>query len=387
MNDAIHSLPPAELRGCAIGLRLAAARMVSVTLFNIQSARAELMREADLIEGFAARLDAAEAREPEPALRDIDGDQFRFSPESMAEVEAMLPTTAEAPPHAPTPADTWAARFEAAARRTVAHPTGAVTVCAAADAQCVAGCTMPQDGRCARDAPAHPSLAGWFQPANSLRRFSTLAEALAETPEATPVAMACSEWAGTRYAFRVPSDEGTYEICLTETLEEAQAYIADPPSPEHDPTPTPEETAQAGLADAVAESLADDQAQRHSTKALPDDVKARAREMFLKGVPMPKIGAQLGIPKTTINTWASKYGWREERDAGKGRPAGMPRAKPTPIAAVPDAMTTEDKAEARERLRTGKSKGARDIMDWFGCTQAEAQALVDEHRARGGKAA
>jgi hypothetical protein len=335
MSHHLADLTPPELRAYARGLRnstviasLPAERPLDGRLYGEMQATVMLygtlitacMREAELVEHFAARLEAAEAASP---AEDEDDNPVVF----------------------------WLAQD-------------------------------PEAGH-----------------------FESAEDAVYTAPVLEPVEIASNGWPATRWAIReFISDDGDTQISWADTREEMMAYAADLLSPD----PTPEEASQPGLADAVAESLADqtgaaDPAQEAAPRdcegagaatsaplaSAPtrDDVKARAREMFLKGVPMPKIGALLGIPKTTINTWASKYGWREERDAGKGRPAGMPRAKPTPIAAVPDAMTTEDKAEARERLRTGKSKGARDIMDWFGCTQAEAQALVDEYRAGTGKAA
>jgi transposase len=462
----VSKFTPAEMRAYAHGLRSSTGiawlpeesplrerydPILQASAMLLNTVSAACMREADLVEGFAARLESAAL--PTPSNQPAERDQPRpLTPERVA---------------------AWAARFEAAALRTAAHPATAAPVCTAADAQCVAGCSMPQDGQCGRDAPdlSRPPLADrWYRFAAMQARYATLADALSRQPIRAVIPVESSEWEGTRYAFRAPNDEGGHDVILSETLAEAHAYLADLPGL------APEEATQEGLADAVAESqatpptigrtpaiwteerdallahlyptlicpdalfgllnalpgepiagpkamrqraagrgiarqglplpegyedqpiagrspkgmagtvqaaaAAESEAQRHSTKALPDDVKARARAMFIAGKPMPEIGQELGVPKTTINTWAGKYGWREERDAAKGRPASMPGPKPEPIAAVTEAMTTEDKAEARERLRTGQSKGAKDLIEWFGCTADEAQALVDEWRAK-----
>lgn len=62
------------------------------------------------------------------------------------------------------------------------------------------------------------------------------------------------------------------------------------------------------------------------------------------------------------------------------RYSGAPRTRDADPSAD-TAMNTEDLHEAREQLRTGKAKGARDIFEWFGCAPEEAQRIVDEFRA------
>lgn len=485
----IHTLPPMHLRGYAHGLRNSAVRLYRVAEghVDLNDARVSTIvvltgeaweREADLVEAFATRLEAAEAALAQ-ALRDIDGDGFRFSPESMAEVEAMLPPCAE--PDLPRPVTpervaAWAARFEGAAHRAVAHPPSAATICAAADAQCVAGCTVQQDGQCGRDAPASPPLAQrWYQLITSPTRHATLAEALAETPDATPVAAVSSEWAGTRYAFRVPNDEGTHDACIMETLAEAQAYLADLPRP------TPEEAAQPGLADAVAESLAPpaERPQRSDSpwseerlallrrlyptimaldaiyaalNALPgllipspEAVRLKAQKLDLhrrrEAIPEEFAGASASRSRSPqmakaapqhahsrsenggkAGTWTAEREAILRRDYPGIRPLedvyadlnslpgppvasiGALQAQATklrlrrrapkdvgePIAPRGEAgipLTSGDRHEIREKLRTGQYKGTLAIVEDYGCPADEAQALVDEHRARNGKAA
>jgi hypothetical protein len=551
VTHPITNLPPDHLRGYAHGLRNTAALLATTWAKTgmvpddemsivITLTREAWEREADLVEGFAARLEGAAPASDQPR------------PVTRERVAA------------------WVERFEAAARRTVAHPTSAVTICAAADAQCLPGGTVAQDGTCGRDAPAAtlPTQHRWYRFPDQDDRCKSLAELLSDMPALEPYAVESSEWPGARYAFLAPNDEGTHDAILSETLEEANAYLADLPAAEPAATLTPEETAQAGLADAVAEGAAtpapEPEAQpaperpqrsdspwteerlallrrliptimhmdavharlsalpgltiaspeavrvkagklgiyrqglpipeeflnaptsrsRKPQASRPDDnttaeaapvetttaedlLSARreaARKLFMTGMKPSNIAAQLGIPEGSINSWASTRGWRKElaalqpaeaptppaapalhahsrqenggklgtwtaerervlrRDYPGTRPAeeilaevntlpgppvvslgalaaqagklGLRRRQPAtlgpaiaPKGDAPPPMTTEDKAEARERLRTGQSKGALGIIEWFGCTEEEAQALVDEHRNRKSRAA
>jgi hypothetical protein len=82
------------------------------------------------------------------------------------------------------------------------------------------------------------------------------------------------------------------------------------------------------------------------------------------------------VPSTgAVAAQAKKLDLRRRLPAAVGEPIA-----PKGEAAIP--LTTEDKAEARERLRTGQSKGAKDIIEWFGCSPEEAHELVDEWRAK-----
>ncbi|MBS7789249.1 hypothetical protein KTR66_04550 [Roseococcus sp. SDR] len=99
-QNPIPTLPPAELRGYARGLRHAATdlgdawELLQLADGDGQSLTVDLKRiawrrEADLVEGFAARLEAVETALAE-AQRDLH-EEFRISPEDMAEPESMLP--------------------------------------------------------------------------------------------------------------------------------------------------------------------------------------------------------------------------------------------------------------------------------------------------------
>jgi hypothetical protein len=57
-----------------------------------------------------------------------------------------------------------------------------------------------------------------------------------------------------------------------------------------------------------------------------------------------------------------------------------------PIVTAAPAMLPEDKAEALEGLRTGRFRGARAIIEEYGCTQEEAMAIMEQHIARQQKA-
>lgn len=104
-------------------------------------------------------------------------------------------------------------------------------------------------------------------------------------------------------------------------------------------------------------------------------VKASKLELHRRGEAIPPEYAGAAESRTA------------RRSAPEATPAPIPTKPPgAPIKPTP-AMLPEDKAEAREKLRTGEFKGARAIIEEYGCTEAEAMALVEEHRNRMGKAA
>jgi hypothetical protein len=326
MTHPIHNLPPEQLRGYARGLRETADLLHAA--WNpvsdgaerecnvlVDAIHASWLREAELVEGFAARL-----KEATPKLAG-DAPNAPFSTHGMTLYRGLL-------------------------RRADAHtsPTAAapMQVCFAADIQCPPGCTASAGGTCARQEQptaetGAPDLADEAQPSRG---------------------------------------EGDHAG--------ATAPLA--------AAPTEEESAQTGLADAVAESLAEPQA---STTIQPplagmaeDILKARrekAKAAFLTGEKPKDIARQLGIPEGSINSWASKYGWRKDLAVIQANQQHqLTRTLPTPLAEPikpSPTMLPEDMAEAREKLRTGEFKGAKAIMEEYGCTQDEAQALVDAHRA------
>lgn len=127
----------------------------------------------------------------------------------------------EAKPQPVTPerVAAWAARFEAAAHREIPHQR-------------------------------------WYRPHGKVFSYATLREAFDNSPEVQPAAIESSEWEGSRWAW----EDAETGMTLADTREEAVGYMAEqtrvgePAGAEH--TPTSDEAAQTGLADAVAESLA-----------------------------------------------------------------------------------------------------------------------------------
>jgi hypothetical protein len=204
----IHTLPPEQLRGYALGLRESAARMNHANPFSIQSTRTELLREAALVEGFAARLDAA----PEAILRP----RHLYWPPGIDESEAV-------------------------------------------------------------------------------EDIEDALQSVGYVPLLEPAPLRSTRWPGTtRWAVRVPTCDGDTEVEFFDTPEEADAFVAsaeDAPHPDTFPLPTEtaaeletlipnpaeptaEEQAQTGLADAVADSLA----QPAAIELTPEQVLATAAE-------------------------------------------------------------------------------------------------------------
>lgn len=378
----IHTASPAELRGYALGLRetssllaitWAGTGMVDADDMSllVTATREAWEREASLVEGFAARLEAAEAALAQ-ALRDIGADEFRFSPESMAEVEAMLPPSADPPrPVTPERVAAWAARFEAAALRTVAQPAGA-------DADFV-----PEEA-------AQTGLA------------EAVAESLATPPPApekpAPVQRSDSPWTEERVALlrrlfpTTMTLEGIRQALLalpgldiaTAAAVQVKAQKLDlhrrgAEIPEEYAGATPVRVKNLGsLAGNGAkpgtwtlerlEILRRDYPGKRPLEEVLSDVNA------LPGPPVPTTAAVAAKAKT--------MGLQRRQPPEVG-----PAIAPPPAIAAGMPMTTEDKAEALERLRKGVDKGAKDVMEYFGCSDQEALALVDQHRARMGRAA
>jgi hypothetical protein len=439
VND-IWTLQPAELRGYARGLRDTSSLLgrtwrktgmvpddemsIVVTL-----TREAWEREAALVEGFAARLEAP------PGPRNA-GDEL---------ADALI---------------AWNKRHRA-------------------DSE--AGAYLDKDTPEAE--PERP----WYAQPDSAATYPSLADALANESVAglAIVPLTSSEWDGTRWVFR--DDAG--RITMAETREEATAYIAELLNP----APTPEEAAQTGLADAVAEGMASRDGRPVLTwteerkamiarlypsiicqealftllNALPGTPipsvqavrqQAAAMDVRRQGLPLPEgyetqpIAARSpqGMPGTVQaatppdaaprTSLRSDSPWTEERLALLGRCyptimsigaildrlAEMPgleitsenavrrkaeklglhrRGQPippefagaaasrsrvpqnaAPIVTATPAMLPEDKAEALEKLRKGEFRGARDIIEEYGCTQEEAMAIMEQHTARQQKA-
>lgn len=436
----IYTLPPAELRGYARGLRETAA-MLTGTGLGLHDAASRLViatreaweREAALVQGFAARLGAMEAdAEPDDASEDWRGLGERIFP-----------------------------------------PPGEVVT---------------------KDEEENP-ITFWLAADPEAGHFETAEDAAQIVPVGEIAEIARNGWLTTRWVTRlIVNDRGDVQTLWADSEDEMQAYLAgfsEQDAQQQDTFPldattaaqleemlpqlatelTPAEAAQEGFADTVAESLATPaktepaalrsdspwteerlallariyptimslEAMREALMALPgleiataDAVKMKAQRLDLhrRGQPIPEEFADAAAVRVRnlgglANNGGKPGTWTPERVALLRRdyPGKRPLAEiltdvnalPGPavptieavaahakkvglsrrqipdvgpaIPGPPEVMTTEDKAEARERLRTGQAKGARDIMEWFGCTQEEAQEIVDAHRARMGKAA
>lgn len=408
----IHTLSPPELRSYALGLRTSVARISRVAerdigLYDQRIASAVCLtieaweREAELVEGFAARLE-------KPAPKPIAN-----APSASASDFSKIFDRMFAPPGA----------------RAVAHPASAMQICRDADAQCVAGCTFQQDGQCGRDKAAALAAAAsdepqqqaagtyrktepaseaqgqpWYRFVGTEHDFETLAEAM-EASDGGPLGLESSEWLGTRWAVIVPDADNQHHIATADTEQDARALLD---------LETEEETTQAGLADAVADSLAEPPpaSEPKPSPIWTEERLALLRRLWPTTMHLDAIHAALnalpGEPISSpggVKVKASKLelhrrgeaipreyaGAAESRTARRSAPEATSAPTPTKPPAAPikptPAMLPEDKAEAREKLRTGEFKGARAIIEEYGCTEAEAMALVEEHRNRKGKAA
>ena len=333
----------------------------------------------------------------------------------------------------------------------------------------------------------------WYRAASEDARYRSLADALANQPNTGAVAVESSEWAGTRWAFLAPGEDGATEATLCDTREEAHAYLAEV-SRGAAPEPTEPEATQEGLAEAVAESIATPAPQPEevplperaramrsdspwteerlallarifptimSVEAIlealnkldglpvgsPSAVRIKAEKLGIhrRGEPAPEEFAEAATSRSRVpqnagttardhahgrsenggkpGTWTTEREAMLRRDypgtkplagvfaalnalpgppvasigavAAQAKKMGLQRRERLPIgsAIAPPTttpippMTTEDQAEALERLRKGIDKGARDVMEYFGCSHSEAMQVVERHRARQQRAA
>ena len=218
-----------------------------------------------------------------------------------------------------------------------------------------------------------------------------------------PAEMCSTEWDGTRWAVCVPIGDGDTDIEWFDTQEEAQAFCNDATTAAQDAidaaaTPQPEAPVVLPPDFGALRRLPEPEAPHAPpienppsagiSRAITDLTEAESldlKQRFEAGVEsVSALATAFRIAATSIYSRAKYQKWRR----GAGPTAATVLIIPAAHREAPPitSMTTEDKAEARERLRTGATKGARDIVDWFGCTQDEAQDLVDAWRAKGGAA-
>jgi hypothetical protein len=471
----IHTLPPAELRGYARGLRETAARLIPACGGLDASASSVLIatreaweREAELVEGFAGRLEAAalNARPKAPSAAHSD-----FS-------------------------SIFARMFEPPRPRATAQPAAAIQVCRDADAQCIAGCTVQRDGQCGRDKAAAsaaaasdeaqqraagtyretesttttigaPDLAQEAQPSRGEGENAAATAPFAAAPAEEEKAQTGLADAVAESLAQPNAAEVTAQQMLAAVAEAKAAFLADHPELRASATRTTHSEAS-GARPWTAERLAL-LAQLFPTAIKMEDLRALLNELpgdpvntdtsirvkaakighSRQGLPIPPQyqGARLSRTRVPQNAQpahaapepeppakpphhaqsraengAKPDTWTPERQGllrrlypstmpveeilaevnllpgpfvasmgaveAQARKLGLSRKHPPRLdgAIAPEKgievppMTTEDKAEAREMLRKGKLNGARDVMEFFGCTHTEALDLVDAHR-------
>jgi hypothetical protein len=414
----IHNLPPAELRGYARGLRDTAALLGATwsksgmvpddeMSLAVQLTREAWEREAELVEGFAARLDSMK-----PKLLYTPGPTFA--------------------------AQQWCPSFEALCMAGCNHGKGQCERAKHAAAAAMNELQLRTAGTYRETEPASQAQdQRWYRVLGFSDRFATLPEAM-EASDWKPVAIESSEWAGTRWAIRVPTADGADEIATADTEQDALAFLL----PE-----TEEEQAQSGLADAVAENLAEQPptasemnaslaAQEAAEAASPiqretppptaaersaeasrqraqrsdspwtDERVALLRRLFptimhvdrllgllnaMPGLPIPSANA-IGIkarkldihrrgepiPEEFADAPASRS--RQPQMAAKAAPAAEPPKPATPIvttAFIP--LTTEEMHNLRESFRK-KEFGVSWLADEYGMPTDEAQKIVNQLR-------
>lgn len=360
----LADLTPPELRGYARGLRDSACNLsafterLSFTDGDVVATMLEMtsdawQREADLIEHFAARLEAPAryAAQAEAPTQDLP--EWYRQIQRLTEAAAGLrqqrnaptpfshPQTG-APDLAPSAQSSRAEGEHAAPPAPLAQDLDSATIQAAREAKADFAARLPTHPPISAHAP------GWPPEVVERCRVLLVDEGLThqQVAERTGVPPGTvSGWAAKR-----------------KWRERAPAPRPDAPDPHPESRTTGADTAESPLS-----------ARRE-----------KAQPRVLAGIKPREIASQLGIPEGSINAWASTRGWRKELAAIQARAAEKPAPAPIKPAAE---MLPEDKAEAREKLRTGEFKGARAIIEEYGCTEAEALALVEEHRARMGKAA
>lgn len=396
----IHLLPPAELRGYARGLRETAALLGASwsksgmvpedeMSLAVQLTREAWEREAELVEGFAARLEG-QRDHPRPVTAErVEKWVASFEPpiQSFAaaptQEEAMQSGLAEAvaeslavQPAPSRPANPgWPAEKVEEARqmlvdqglsyRTVAERTGIPP-------GTISGWAfkrgwLDQRQPSADDHPAREPLV-WTEARLALldAAFPTTdLHELLDRVNRLPASSPCLSLAAMRQKAKLRGLRRTKPAEAPEA-EEVEASLA---APEPEPPAKPPHHAQS----------------RAENGAKPDtwtpDRQGLLRSLYPSTMPVEQILHEVNLlPGPLVASMGAVEA--QARKLGLSRKQ-LPRLDgaiaPEKGIEVPP-MTTEDKAEAREMLRKGKLKGARDVMEFFGCTHAEALDLVDAHR-------
>lgn len=221
--------------------------------------------------------------------------------------------------------------------------------------------------------------------------FEDARDALADLdlPLLTPAPLTSNQWPGERWAALTPTAEGDTGIEWFASAAEAAAFCDAARAAAQDAltaaAPEPAETRAPNAPPRIRPPKSGPRSIIDLTEAEALDLKRRY-EAGAQSV--QAIADAFRIPATSIYSRAKGQNWQRGAGPTAATTPIIPKPideKSAPLPAIP--MSAEDKAEARERLRTGDSKGARDIIEWFGCTPEEAQRLVDDWRAKNGKGA
>ncbi|UPY35522.1 hypothetical protein [Sediminicoccus sp. KRV36] len=398
----IHTLPPAELRGYARGLREGAARLVHATPFNIQSTRADLLREADLTEGFAARLEGLEVTQDDAEeeaeegnlivfwlAQDPDAGHFETAEDAAYSVPVLEPF--EIASNA-WPTTRWAIRefiSEDGDTQISWADTREEMMAYAADLHDIEA-EPPSNNE---PAPATPTATETAQEGLAEAVAESLAAQEPQPITATPVQRSDSPWTEERLTLlariypTIMSLEAMREALMAlPGLEIATADAvkmkAQRLNLHRRGAPIPDEFAEA--APVRTRSIGGLASNGGKPGTWTRERVALLRRDYPSKRPLDDILADVNaLPGPAVPTIGAVAAHAKKLDLSRRQP---PEVGPA-IPGTPTPMSTEDKAEALERLRTGTSRGARDIVDYFGCTAEEAQELVDRHRAKMGKAA
>lgn len=417
MTHPIHTLPPGHLRGYAHGLRNTAA-LLSLAWVRTGQASGELAavitltreaweREADLVEGFAARLESIEATE---APADDDDNPIVFwlaqdpvrgpwhtSEDLLETIPALEPVEIASNGW---PATRWAIRefisedgdtqisWADTREEMMAYAADLTSPAPTAEETAQSGLADAVAESLATGRPA----ATWTEERDALLAllYPTIIcqDALFGLLNAMPGApiasvQAVRQRAAGRDIVRqgLPLPEGYEDQPVTDRSPRGMPgalKAAAPPAERAMRSDSPWTKERLALmAQLIPTSMHMDDVHKH-VSALPGLPIASAETLRVKACKIGIYRQGLPIPAEYLGAAMSRS--RTPQMAEKPAPT-------TPIVKAAPAMIPEDQAEAREGLRTGRFRGAKDIVEEYGCTQAEAQALVDAHRAKLGKAA
>lgn len=407
-QPAIHTLSPPELRGYARGLRETAALLGTTWSKSgmverddmsllIEATREAWEREAELVEGFADRIESAAvggvAPAPVTAERVAEWvagfeppiQSFAAAPteeehaqpglaDAVAESIATRPPISEAAPGWPAEKIEEARALlvdQGLTYRDVAErtgiPPGTISGWATKRKWLTANEPRPE-------AVANRSTLVWTE-----ERLALL-DAEFQTADLDDLLARVNALPGTpcRSVASLRQKAITHGLRRTRSAEALEAERAEPPKPAPEPEPParPPHHAQS----------------RAENGAKPDtwtpERQGLLRRLYPSTMPVEEILQEVNLlPGPAVASMGAVEAQARKLGLSRKQPPRLDGAiAPEKGIEVPP-MTTEDKAEAREMLRKGKLKGERDVMEFFGCTHAEALELVDAHRASMGKAA